>query len=95
MKANTSEFRDKFEKALSSDFVMLDNTSNIVWRDGDPGYFLVVVTPKTEDVFEQIRDHAVKVIRDIGTELFFKAEGQKLVVNGSPSIVFKITPEKS
>lgn len=92
--ANTSEFRRKFEKILSSDFIMLDNTSNMVWRDGDPGYFLVVVSPKSEEVFDQIKDHAVGVIRSMAADLKFTAKAQQLVVNGVKSAVFKITPEK-
>lgn len=92
--ANTSEFRYEFERLLSSDFIMLDNTPNMVWRDGDPGYFLVVVSPKSEEVFDQIKDHAVGVLRSIAGELKFTAEAQELVVNGLKSAVFKITPEK-
>jgi hypothetical protein len=95
MKANTSAFRDKFEKLLSKDFIMLDNVSEVAWRDGNPGHFLVVVSPKSEEVFDAIKEHAVKAIRSMSTELKFKAQAQALMINGIKSAVFKITPQKA
>ena len=92
MTPNTVEFQKKFEELLSADFVMLDNTSNIVWKDGNPGYFLIVVSPKSEEVYDQIKEHAVKTIREIRSKLLFKAEAQELGVNGMKSMVFKVTP---
>jgi hypothetical protein len=95
MKADTQAFRDKFEKLLSKDYVMLDNVSEVAWREGDPGYFLVVVSPKSDEVFDSIKEHAVKAIREMRLELNFKAQAQELVINGVRSAVFKVIPQKT
>jgi hypothetical protein len=95
MKSDTKAFQEKFEKLLSGDFLMLDNVSEITWKDGDPGCFLMVVSPKTEEIFENIKEHAVGVIRGMAEKLAFKAKAQELVINGVRSAVFKITPEKT
>jgi hypothetical protein len=95
MKPDVTAFKERFEKLLSRDFLMLDNVSEITWKDGTPGYFLMVVSPKTEDLFDSIKEHSVSVLRTIAESLKFKAEAQELVINGVKSAVFKITPEKS
>ena len=92
-KANTTQFQREFEKIISQDFVMLDNVASFVWKDGEPGCFLLVVSPKSEGVYGEVRDHAVKIIREAAGTLVFKAKAQELVVNGIKSAVFKITPE--
>jgi hypothetical protein len=94
MSQQTATFQKEFEKLLSRDFLMLDNVSEITWKDGDPGCFLMVLSPKTEETFDDIKEHAVIVIRNIAKELRFKAKAQELVVNGVRSAIFKITPEK-
>lgn len=94
-KASTDLFRDEFESLLSRDFMTLDNVSKIVWRNGNPGHFLVVVTPKSEDVYDAVKEHVTQRIRGIAKELLFKAEAQELVINRQKSMVFKVTPLES
>ena len=100
---STAAFKAKFEALLASDMIMLDNVTSVTWRGTDgtesnedgEGYFLVVVSPKSEDVYEDVRDHAVKKIRSMGLDLVFKADAQEVVVNGIKSAVFKATPIKA
>jgi hypothetical protein len=74
---------------------MLDNVSEVAWREGDPGYFLVVVSPKSDEVFDSIKEHAVKAIREMRLDLNFKAQAQELIINGVRSAVFKVIPQKT
>lgn len=83
-------FRAEFEKKLSSDPISLDNISKVEWS-GD-GYYLIMISPKAEEVFKDTVTHILSKIASYANDLNFKALHQQVIANGVKSVVVKVSP---